>query len=426
MKYLILVFAALVLSSPAAAQHDREYKSSELSKNSKKMRKISESYPGLPSQEEVLAFRSPYCTIGEVDDYSPYEESKMHRMPYRDSINRVIEEQERLGDDTFYLTRLWRDTIGGVYRYNIIKYECRDSLAAFIYTSYEYSDLFYTGSTLWIAFSENNAKSWKHYFTGLYHGHPIDPKWYSKLPLFRDDKTLQIEGALIRMTEFGVLPVGAKFELAKDGIVISFDMDRITWDSDGDGLTDIVEAKFRTDPNNKDTNGNGIPDDLDLNPRHNAPRTEQTIVFETILDKWFEPVDSEEFERVMALPDSLRSIEAENKRVEWQDIEPCEPTVAQADPSTQTVLIISDDESIKAVQPKYVRVIILSPEEYIKSSDAVFKTELKDMFLSPMCRVNRKKDLYIIESANLPSGETYLVQKTENGWRIKVISGFII
>lgn len=37
-------------------------------------------------------------------------------------------------------------------------------------------------------------------------------------------------------------------------------------DSDGDGLTDRLEALIGTDPRNPDTNGNGIPDDRDKNP----------------------------------------------------------------------------------------------------------------------------------------------------------------
>ena len=45
----------------------------------------------------------------------------------------------------------------------------------------------------------------------------------------------------------------------------------IRLDSDGDGLTDLVEARLGTDPNNPDTDGDGLTDAVDLSPNA-APR----------------------------------------------------------------------------------------------------------------------------------------------------------
>lgn len=425
MKCVIFVLAAVVLSLSATAQSDRKYKSKELTKYFEQRRELFATGSGLPTLEDVLAFRSPYCKIEELEDYSDYSVSKAHRPPYRDSIDRICEEQYALGNKLSYLTRP-RNTIGGIDKYDIIKYGQRDSLAAFIYTSYEYTDFFFAGPTLWIARSKDNAKTWEHYFTGLHQQQPIDLKWYSELPLFRDWNTLQIEGALMQQTELAGHPgPGAKFGLAKDGIAIVFDLDTITRDSDGDGLTDIVEAKFRTNPTNRDTNGNGIPDNLDLNPCNNTPRTELTAVFETLIDRQFEPIDWAEIERVNTLPDSLRHIEAQ-KQWGWKNIEqPGEQTAALASDSTKTVLIVTDDDNIKAIRPKYVRTIIISSEEYKKSSDPIFKTELEGLSITPACRVNGKKTMYLINTSYLTSGATYLVQKTKNGWRIKMVSMWI-
>ncbi len=52
-------------------------------------------------------------------------------------------------------------------------------------------------------------------------------------------------------------------------------------DTDGDGLTDAQEAAFGTDPNNPDSNGNGIPDGEDPNPAPENYRIETAATYDT-------------------------------------------------------------------------------------------------------------------------------------------------
>ena len=73
--------------------------------------------------------------------------------------------------------------------------------------------------------------------------------------------------------------------VVKDGLLITFDLETLRKDFDGDGLTDIEEARLRTDPFNVDTDNGGISDKLNLNPRCNEPRTDQTIIFDVILNE---------------------------------------------------------------------------------------------------------------------------------------------
>ncbi|HPQ94677.1 MAG: hypothetical protein KDI44_04100 [Thiothrix sp.] len=42
-------------------------------------------------------------------------------------------------------------------------------------------------------------------------------------------------------------------------------------DSDGDGLSDAEEASLGTDPNNPDTDGDGLPDGLEVDSYHTSP-----------------------------------------------------------------------------------------------------------------------------------------------------------
>jgi hypothetical protein len=49
-------------------------------------------------------------------------------------------------------------------------------------------------------------------------------------------------------------------------------IDGIDRDSDGDGWTDVEEARLGTDPRNSDSDGDGIPDGRDVCPLYAAPR----------------------------------------------------------------------------------------------------------------------------------------------------------
>ena len=77
------------------------------------------------------------------------------------------------------------------------------------------------------------------------------------------------------------------YELVKDGLLLTIDMETLRKDSDGDGLTDIEEARFVTDPFNSDTDGDGIADGLDLNPRMSVPRSDKTVVYEYLIQFCF-------------------------------------------------------------------------------------------------------------------------------------------
>lgn len=418
MKYLIPLLALLIL--PSCIFGKKNPKQSEevivedfLSENEMdryyQERRNLFSIHNLPSREDVLQFSSPYCEIREIETYSPYVDSTIWRTPYIDSIRTAISANGDYSDKK----------IAGVYKYSIIKHEKKGAFEAFIYTDYKYCDGSFDGPDLWIALSQDKGKTWKHYFTGLYHEQPIRLKWYSRLPLIVDENTLQIEAALVTAKrEHSQSP--KEYKLFKDGIVVTFYMDVIAKDSDGDGLTDIVEAKFRTDPYNKDTNGNGIPDNLDLNPRHNVQRTNLTIVFETIIDNRFGPNDiagMNHWERWFNIPPyiSFRADEALSTTGNHTG-------AGYANEETQTILIVTGDPSIKAMQPKYVRAIIISSEEYKKSENNKFISELIDFSISPMFKVDGEEEKFIIDySCSWVENFSYHVRKTKNGWQIKPI-----
>jgi hypothetical protein len=67
---------------------------------------------------------------------------------------------------------------------------------------------------------------------------------------------------------------GARLEIRRTDVSadpITADLDAVDRDSDGDGLTDPVEARLTTDPRRADTDGDGTDDAIDRNPA-TAPR----------------------------------------------------------------------------------------------------------------------------------------------------------
>lgn len=110
-----------------------------------------------------------------------------------------------------------------------------------------HSDILGNHSDLFVV--EKLGSKWgRPLFTGVW----TQPTWYMKAP-----------------SEFRGIPI--KRLVSTEWIRIFPDDAEIRRDSDGDGLTDIVEARLGTDPNKADTDGDGIPDALDPCP-NTAPR----------------------------------------------------------------------------------------------------------------------------------------------------------
>lgn len=223
------------------------------------------------------------------------------------------------------------------------------------------------------------------------------------MPLIKSETELQIETCLLRqLTPFSHPGPGPTYEVVKDELLLTLELKTLRKDSDSDGLTDIVEAKFCTNINNKDTDGDGISDNIDLNPRFSAPRTDKTVIFESALNE-----ETNMFDTTGLRISSLVT-----------------PQINFVTDTTETVLIIPDSTDIQSVQPKSRRVIILSEEVY-KENKGLYRTELNKMSITPLFKVDREIDTYIFTRSFNTWGEEYLVKKTKNGWKITIISSWI-
>ena len=352
-----------------------------------------------PLNMEVFSnYYDDFFKFVEVSNYTPYNDT-LYFTPYQDSIFHL--DLEYLWSDSLIV-----EYVGKIDKSFILKQEKKGNVEAYIYYDGEYENLFFGESGIWVGYSEDKGETWSYYYTGIVQKQPLFIKWYSSYPLINEQGDLQIEACLLRQTSPFSHPVPTQsYQLAKDGLLLTLDLETLRKDSDGDGLTDIVEAKFRTDPKNADTDGDGIPDNLDLNPRFASQRTDKSVIYEAVLNEVQIPFWGEEEEETILPIDAT-------------------PETHYVVDTTETIMIVTDDPALQNIQPKSYRVIILTKEEY-ESNPRYFENDLNDMSFTPLFKVDGKKDTYLFSYDFNTWGASYWVKKTDKGWIIVMTSQWI-
>ena len=378
-QYITLLLLALLV--PAVVMAQGNYESKEREKYYDKNKRFKSFEP--VNKEIVSNYYDDFFKFVEVDNYMSYNDTLVFT-PYQDSVE---------------FHSVARQFIGGVDRFQILKQGKKGEVEAFIYYDFKYVETFTGEPEIWVAYSDDNGKSWLYYYTGIVQKQPLFVKWYSTYPLINEQGDLQIEACLLRQMSSFIMPFGApSYQLVIDGLLLTLDLRTLGKDSDSDGLTDIVEAKFRTDPNNADTDGDGIPDNLDLNPRFASKRTDKSIIFEALING---------DENICGGFEDCESVLSIDER----------PEIHCVTDTTETILIVTDEPGLQNIQPKSYRVIILTTEEY-ESNLRYFENDLCRMRISPLFKVDGEKDTYIFDYGFNTWGAGYWVKKMEKGWRV--------
>ena len=395
-QYISLLLLFLLVPAFSFGQEEEEYKYTSQEEDVYYQNRHYKPFEPL-SKEIISSYYDDFFKFTEVNDYTLYNDT-LYFTPYQDSIH-------QLGWEYWASDSMIVQYVGKIDKYQILKQEKKGNVEAFVYYHWKFENRFFGEMGIWVAYSEDNGETWSYYYTGIVQKQPLYVKWYSSYPLINEQGDLQIEACLLRqMSNFMHPGPGPSYQLVKDGLLLTLDLETLRKDSDGDGLTDIVEAKFRTDPNNADTDGDGVPDNLDMNPRFAPQRTEKTSVFEALIDN-------------------------EGLCRRWDD-EDCEvpftkmPESHYVDDNTATVLIVTDDPGLQSIQPKSYRVIILSTEEY-ENEPRYFKNDLNVMHITPFFKVNGEDNTYVVTESINTGGTKYMVKKTPKGWKIVVISSWI-
>jgi len=392
-------FLAIVIAFTSLNLYGQEKKQKYFSSEEKEYYSSFPPFTFKPADRDaLLAFSLPYIRIKELSHFTPFE-SIFHWSPEKEK-----EFEKRYSEE--YLPNQTEGT-SGISKTDIIKRGVLDGRQAFLYTDNKYDGNFDSGKGIWIALYDDNLKQWNKYYTGLAEYEPLYLKWESDHPLFKDSSTLQIEAAFLRKVESENLKeplMQYDFELIKDGVTVEFDLEMLSADTDGDGLTDIIEKKMSLNHLQKDTDGDGVVDALDPNPRFNLPRTERTALYEALLTERYSLAFSS-FRKIPFLPTSKISL-------------------LSAD-STETYLIVSDKKDVHSISKIDHRLIILTSEEYKRHKD-LYASTFQQYDISPLFKVDNARNLYKMHISIGMGGIEYLIKKVRGGWKVKILSRWVV
>ena len=347
------------------------------------------------TEDQIKHYKNDFFDFVRIVDYTPYNDS-LWLTPYQDSVFNMEMKYIMRGEEPDFP----RQSVGKIDKHCILKHEKKGQIEAFVYEETLYGRPL---PGLWVAYSTDSGSSWEYYYTGLIQKKPLFVKWYSNTPLINENGDLQIEaGLFIQGRTIG--PWGMEhLKLAEDGLLLTFDLQTLRRDSDDDGLTNIAEAKFHTDPNNPDTDGDGIPDNLDLNPRFSLPRTDKTIVFEVVLN------------------DDKRLSFTWGGAYELIPLDEVTPPSYATD-TTPTLMIVTDDLNLLAVQPTCERIIFLTSEEY-DNEPHYYSDDLNGYRITPLFKADHLDDTFVFSMSSTKGSSWefgYYATRTKEGWDIGV------
>jgi len=134
-----------------------------------------------------------------------------------------------------------------------------------------------SGGGYWVLVSGNGGTSWgEPLYTGLRALRPYVLAERSVVSILNGDE-IRLAAARQELVEESITfpPVGLRTGPRQGGLVLLSTLATLRRDSDGDGLTDVVEERLMLDPSNPDSDGDGIPDGRDPAP-HIPNRQEST------------------------------------------------------------------------------------------------------------------------------------------------------
>jgi hypothetical protein len=362
----------------------------------------------MPVSNEIAKKNSyDYVKIVKINKPSIYKPQQVFSA-YWDSI--MQSQKEDLKDFKKFdsiMQEIQNEKIGIIPKMSVIKQEKVANNWAIVYSDSKYDDFIYGGWGYWIALSYDNGKTWKQYYTGLTENCYYFFKRNSNIPLWKDSVTLQIESTIVRQISEVIHPLPATFETIQDSIAIQLDIRKIIQDSDDDGLTDIVENKMMLIPNNPDTDGDGIKDSEDKNPRFKSTETEKSIIYETLIEN-FQPNKKGEMEIDLTNPPKCEKSEIDSLYGDFESVN----------------LFITDDKDLQGLNLHNETMIIMSSKEY-EDYKKKYPSHFIESDYSQMFKCDREYETYKIHTSHLTGGATYIVKKTKTGWKIFLLSSWI-
>ncbi|MFO0596610.1 MAG: hypothetical protein U0228_14940 [Myxococcaceae bacterium] len=195
-----------------------------------------------------------------------------------------------------------------------------------------------TGGGYWLSLTQNDGTH-REVYLGFSMNRPWRAADKSAVPLLAKDGVVRVEAAQAPLDEGTITfpPVSTKVKVLREHVVLEAKLADLERDTDGDGLTDLLEMRLLLDPANADTDGDGMRDGVDTAPRlddrlppsplanmiseylgTDRPRGLRALAIDPQIQKSaleLQPIDLDRLEFVLAEPGELVGLRPRNVKI---------------------------------------------------------------------------------------------------------------
>lgn len=201
----------------------------------------------------------------------------------------------------------------------------------------------------WLLVSKKDG-GWRELYLGLVEHRPFHAEKTSKVPLLDEKGVVRLdlqEAAIVEKT-VTFPPVATKAPVTRAHVVFEATLDDVAKDKDGDGLSDLLEARLLLDPASRDTDGDGFSDRDDATPRldDRLPSTPLAQVYNAFFETFSEGAQPQ---ALVVPPNGDRSLRASVGTPKPMDLE-------------QTRFLVAPGGTLAGLRPLSF-VITLTPDE---------------------------------------------------------------
>lgn len=222
--------------------------------------------PKVFTVKDILENKPDYLEIINLKNFRSFKKDSLER---RD-IRNTSEKDEKFFRDQKTLFSDFEEKFFGQFLYSFKHTENNVKYA-----------LGRNGLGYWFLEIKNDKPS--AYFLGLSFSHYQFNKLQQN-PIVKDG-SFQLEGSFVKIIKVPGLPGYDDYSAIEDGKLFKIKLEDLKKDSDDDGYTDIFENCFGLNPNNKDTDGDGINDFEDHNPLFKSEKNRFTTLYENLIDQ---------------------------------------------------------------------------------------------------------------------------------------------